>query len=255
VDKDFAYIHELAGYEEGVEVKNRSDDFAQIAVQGPKANEILQPLCSSDLKDIRYYRFVWGEVAGSRAIISRTGYTGEDGLEIYVAPEGAPAVWRAIVAEGTPKGLLLAGLGARDTLRLEAGMALYGNDIDETTTPLEAGLGWIVKLAKGDFIGCDVLERQQEEGVDRQLVGFEMIDRGIARHGYPVFLEEEATEPVGRVTSGTHFPTLDRAMVMAYVPVAATDVGREFFVGIRNRRARARLVDLPFYSRKKKKKG
>jgi aminomethyltransferase len=144
-----------------------------------------------------------------------------------------------------------AGLGARDTLRLEAGMALYGNDIDGTTTPLEANLGWIVKLDKGDFIGRDVLERQRDEGVQRRLVGFEMVDRGIARHGYPVFLEEDG-EVVGEVTSGTLLPTLDKAMGMAYLPTEAGEAGREFLVGIRNRLARARVVDLPFYSRRKR---
>ena len=145
-----------------------------------------------------------------------------------------------------------AGLGARDTLRFEAGMCLYGNDIDETTTPLEAGLGWIVKLGKGDFIGRDVLERQAEEGVDRCLVGLEMVDRGIARHGYPVQLGESNGEAAGAVTSGTRSPTLGKALAMAYLPTEAAEPGREVFVSIRNRTARARVVDLPFYSRKKK---
>jgi aminomethyltransferase len=251
-DKDFAYLSELADGEPGVEVVNQSDRWAQIAVQGPLAQEILQPLTAVDLAAIKYYRFVWGEVLGQRALVARTGYTGEDGFEVYLAPAAAPGLWRALVAEGGPKGLLPAGLGARDTLRLEAGMPLYGNDIDDTTTPLEAGLGWIVKLEKGDFIGRDVLERQQEAGVERRLVGFELLSPGIARHGHPVLLGEDDDEPVGHVTSGTRLPSLGKSMGMAYLPAAAAQAGREFFVDIRDRRARARVVELPFYSRKKK---
>ena len=251
-DKDFAYLSELADGEPGVEVVNQSDRWAQIAVQGPLAQEILQPLTAVDLAAIKYYRFVWGEVLGQRALVARTGYTGEDGFEVYLAPAAAPGLWRALVAEGGPKGLLPAGLGARDTLRLEAGMPLYGNDIDDTTTPLEAGLGWIVKLEKGDFIGRDVLERQQEAGVERRLVGFELLSPGIARHGHSVLLGEDDDEPVGHVTSGTRLPSLGKSMGMAYLPAAAAQAGREFFVDIRDRRARARVVELPFYSRKKK---
>jgi aminomethyltransferase len=252
-ENDFAYISEIAADEENVEVVNRSDDYAQIAVQGPLALEILQPLVSLELSEIRYYRFAHGEVAGQHALIARTGYTGEDGCEVYVSPAAAPAIWQAILAAGDSSGLMPAGLGARDVLRLEAGMHLYGNDIDATTTPLEAGLGWIVKLGKEDFIGRDVLERQQEEGTERQLVGFEMVDRGIARLGYPVTLAEGDGEAVGQVTSGTHSPTLGRPVGMAYVPVAAAEEGNEIWIKIRNRSARARIVALPFYSRKKKK--
>jgi aminomethyltransferase len=250
--KDVDYLQALASAEEGVEVTDRSGDFAQIALQGPLAAEILQPLTSEDLAAIKYYRFVDGEVAGVKGLIARTGYTGEDGFEVYVGPENAPPLWRAILEAGQPHGLLPAGLGARDTLRFEAGMCLYGNDIDRTTTPLEAGLGWIVKLGKGDFIGRDVLARQKEDGVARRLTGFEMVDRGIARHSYPVFENEHDSEPVGAVTSGTQSPTLEKALGMAYMPPEMAETGREFFVQIRNRRARARVVDLPFYSRKKK---
>ena len=248
--KDAAYLHDLAAREEGVEVVDRSAEFAQLALQGPRAQEILQPLASVELAAIRYYRFTWGEVLGRRALVARTGYTGEDGFELYLAPDDASPVWRALLEAGRPVGLVPAGLGARDTLRLEAGMPLYGNDIDQTTTPLEAGLGWIVKPEKGDFIGRDVLERQIAEGVERRLVGFEMVDRGIARHGYPVALGDGA-EPVGVVTSGTHSPTLERAVGMTYLPVEAAEPGREFWVEIRGRTARARVVPLPFYSRKK----
>jgi len=186
-------------------------------------------------------------------MIARTGYTGEDGFEIYLDPGAAPEVWRAILAEGRPKGVLPAGLGARDTLRFEAGMSLYGNEIDHTTTPLEAGLGWIVKLNKDDFIGRDVLERQAEEGVDRKMTGLEMIDRGIARHGYPVFLSADAGEAAGLITSGTQSPTLGKALAMAYLPTEAAELGRDVYVQVRNRKLHARVVELPFYSRKKKK--
>jgi len=252
VHKDFAYLAELADLETDVEVFNRSDNWAQIAIQGPLAQEILQPLTTVDLADLTYFRFTWGEVSGFHALVARTGYTGEDGFEVYTDPAVSAEIWRALLDRGRPQGLLPAGLGARDTLRLEAGMALYGNEIDETTTPLEAGLGWIVKLGKGDFIGRDVLERQKEDGVDRKLVGFEVLDRGIARHGYPTFLEE-GSEPVGYVTSGTQLPSFGRAMGMAYLPAEAIDVGTEFRIGIRNKTVPARVVDLPFYSRKKEK--
>jgi aminomethyltransferase len=249
--KDLAYLSELASDFDGIEVVDVSDDYAQLALQGPLAREILQPLASHDLGQIKYYRFVHGEVAGTPALIARTGYTGEDGFELDLAPTAAPALWRALLDQGRPAGLLPSGLGARDTLRFEAGMCLYGNEIDRTTTPLEAGLGWIVKLGKGDFIGRDVLERQLEDGVERKLVGFEMHERGIARHGYPVLLGEDDTEPVAKVTSGTQSPTLGRALGMTYLPIEAAEIGSEFFVQIRKRTAPARVVELPFYSRKK----
>ncbi len=250
--KDAAYLSELAADRDDVEVSDNSDDWAQLAIQGPVAQEILQPLASNDLSELKYYRFEFAEVCGHRAMVARTGYTGEDGFEVYCDPAVAPEIWRAILAEGRPKGLLPAGLGARDTLRFEAGMSLYGNDIDDTTTPLEAGLGWIVKFKKGDYIGRDILECQKEEGLDRKLVGFEMVDRGIARHGYSVFLTEGDDEPAGHCTSGTQSPTLGRALGLAYLPIEATDEGTEFFVEIRNRRAAARVVPTPFYTREKK---
>lgn len=251
--KDVRYLQQVAAPIDGVTVEDRSDDWAQMAVQGPLAPEIVQALTDTDLGAIRYYRFTWGSVAGRRALIARTGYTGEDGFELYTAPDDAPAVWRALLEEGGPKGLIPAGLGCRDTLRFEAGMCLYGNEIDADTTPLEAGLGWIVKLDKGDFIGRDVLEQQAEQGTERRLVGFEMVDRGIARHGHEVFLGADGDEAVGVVTTGTHAPTFDRALGMAYVPTDHAQVGRELFIQVRNRRLVARIIDLPFYSRKKPK--
>ncbi len=251
--KDVAYLENLAAESDEVTIDDRSDDWAQIAIQGPVAPEIVQALTKTGLQAIRYYRFAWGEVAGKRALIARTGYTGEDGFELYTAPDDAPAVWRALLTEGGPKGLVPAGLGARDTLRFEAGMCLYGNEIDDQTTPLEAGLGWIVKLNKGDFIGRDILAAQAENGTQRRLIGFEMVDRGIARHGHEVFLGEGDERPVGHVTTGTQSPTLGKALGMAYLPIGHTDVGTEFFIQVRSRRLKARIIELPFYSRKKKK--
>jgi aminomethyltransferase len=185
-------------------------------------------------------------VAGVRATVSRTGYTGEDGFEVFVAPGSAERVWDAILQAGRPAGVVPAGLGARDTLRLEAAMRLYGNDIDETTTVLEADLGWIVGWKKTDFIGADVLRRQKAEGVTRRLVGFEMLDRAIARHGYPALIDGQ---PVGVVTSGTQTPYLKKAIGMAYLPADRTETGTEFEVEIRGRRARAAVVPMPFYKR------
>ncbi len=251
-DKDFAYLQDLARDFDGADAIDLSSEYAQIAIQGPLAQEILQPIVDADLDELKYYRFILGEAVGHRAMIARTGYTGEDGFEVYVDPAVAPAVWRAILEEGRPKGVQPAGLGARDTLRFEAGMCLYGNDIDASTTPLEAGLGWIVKFRKADYIGRDVLERQKEEGVERKLVGLEMVDRGIARHGYEVMLTADDGEPAGVITSGTQSPTLGKALAMAYLPTEATEIGSEVLVQIRKRAVRARVVELPFYSRKKK---
>src|SRR6202171_5660193 len=242
--KDFEWIADCAKGME-VDVRNVSGDYAQLALQGPDAQRILQPLTDVDLGAIKYYRFATGHVDGAPAIVSRTGYTGEDGFEVYLAPSEAPRIWRKFLASGEVKPC---GLGARDTLRLEARMALYGNDIDATTTPLEADLAWIVKLEKGDFFGRDVLQREKAEGPRRKLVGFEMVDRGIARHGYPVV---EAQEEIGVVTSGTHSPTLKKAIGLAYLPQGKSAPGSEFFVLIRGNETRARVVPTPFYKRAK----
>ncbi|MDX1583002.1 MAG: glycine cleavage system aminomethyltransferase GcvT [Thermoanaerobaculia bacterium] len=246
-DKDFEWI---SGRVEGrdVEVENVSADWAQLALQGPRAEEVLSNLTEIDLSSIRYYRFTTGEVAGVSAIVSRTGYTGEDGFEIYVEPSAAPSIFQKLLGAGREIDLRPCGLGARDTLRLEASMALYGNDIDHTTTPYEADLGWIVKLDKGDFHGRDVLVRQKEEGVSRKLKGFEMIDRGIARHGYRVV---EGGDKIGEVTSGTHSPTLGKAIGLAYVPVSRAEEGTEIEIEIREKQTRAKVVPTPFYKRSK----
>ena len=242
-DKDYEWLRQQAeGFD--AEVRNVSADYAQLAIQGPESERILQPMTDVALADMKYYRFGHGTVDGAPAIVSRTGYTGEDGFEVYVAPEHAPRIMNKLVAAGVKP----CGLGARDTLRLEAKMALYGNDIDQTTTPIEADLNWIVKLEKGDFTGSAVLRREKEEGPARKLAGFEMIDRGIARHGYPIVA---GTEEIGVVTSGTHSPTLKKAIGLAYLPLDRSAQGSEFSVLIRGKEARARVVPTPFYKRAK----
>jgi aminomethyltransferase len=227
---------------------DKSDSYALLALQGPLAQEILQPLTPLDLTGVKFYHFGVGEIDGRPATIARTGYTGEDGFEIFVSPEHAEPLWRKLVESGRDKGLSPAGLGARDTLRLEARMCLYGNDMDESTTLVEAGLGWIVCLdeAKGDFPGKALLAEQKAGGPPRKLAGFEVTGRGIARHGYPVYLDDEA---VGTVTSGTYAPFLQKNIGLAYLPAARSAVGTEFEVEVRGRRLPARVVPTPFYKR------
>ena len=225
---------------------NVSSRYALIALQGPKALEILQPLTGIDLASLKYYWFAHGEVAGVRATVSRTGYTGEDGFEVFVPPQSADKVWLALLEAGAPAGLVPCGLGARDTLRLEAAMSLHGNDIDETTTPVEAGLNWIVGWNKDSFIGSDVLQRQKAEGPARKLVGFEMVDRGIARQGYAIHSGDTA---IGVVTSGTQTPFLKKAIGMAYVPTTMSAPGTPLQIDVRGRIAAAVVVPMPFYKR------
>jgi len=200
-----------------------------------------------DLATIRYYRFVWANVWGVRSIVSRTGYTGEDGFEVYLPSADAPKVWEAILEAGRPHGILPAGLGARDTLRLEAKLALYGNDIDETTNPLEAGLGWIVKMNKQLFIGKEALAKVQQAGTPRKFVGFEMTGRGIARHGYP--LCDAQGKPIGTCTSGGPAPTLGKNIGLGYLPSELSAVGTEFQVDCRGKLVGAVVVKRPFYKR------
>jgi glycine cleavage system T protein (aminomethyltransferase) len=242
--KDFAWMSSRASGDVGV--TDRSDAYALIAVQGPAAAGLMRRVCSPDPSDLHYYAFREGTtVYGAKALVSRTGYTGEDGFEVYCSPEDAERVFRGLLKEGEADGAQPCGLGARDTLRLEAKMALYGNDIDDTITPWEADLAWIVKMGKGDFIGRDALAAQKQSGVARRLAGFEMVDRGIARHGYP------AKTPAGGgvVTSGTHSPTLGKPIGLAMLPASAGAIGSEFDVEIRGRAARARVVPTPFYKR------
>ncbi|MCU0291369.1 MAG: glycine cleavage system aminomethyltransferase GcvT [Thermoanaerobaculaceae bacterium] len=247
-DKDYAYLLAQTEQFDNVDVVDRSADYAQIAVQGPKAEAVLQRLTGTPLAEIKYYRFVEGKVDDEPAIIARTGYTGEDGFEVYLDPVAAPGLWRKLLEVGKPEGIMPCGLGCRDTLRFEACMPLYGNDIDDTTTPFEAGLGWIVKLDKGGFLGRDVLARQQAEGWKRKLMGFAMTGRGIARHGYPIW---HGGKQVGLVTSGSHAPTLNRALGMGYVPVELAAVGTQIEIEIRGQMVAAEIVDTPFYRRAK----
>ncbi|MGE5126441.1 MAG: glycine cleavage system aminomethyltransferase GcvT [Betaproteobacteria bacterium] len=246
VEKDWQWL--LGQSPSRCGLHNLSDQFALLALQGPRAEAILQKLTPIDLRPIGFYRFAEGRVDGQQAIVARTGYTGEDGFEVFVAPAAAASLWRRIVEAGRPEGLLPAGLGARDTLRLEARMMLYGNDMDETTTLIEAGLGWIVSTdeAKGDFNGRSVLAAQKAGGAPRRLVGFEMVERGIPRHGYPVLLDGAAT---GSVTSGTFAPFLQKSIGLCYLPAARAAVGTELHVDIRGRRVGARVVPTPFYKR------
>ena len=246
LQKDWKWLESQRGA--GVALRDRSDDMALLALQGPRAQEILQGSTAIDLKRVAFYHFAEGEVAGAMALVARTGYTGEDGFEIFVAPDRALALWRRLIETGRAFGLVPAGLGARDTLRLEAKMCLYGNDMDESTTLVEAGLGWIVSLdeAKGDFIGRRVLEEQKRAGAPRKLVGFEMTGRGIARHGYPVV---QGGAPAGAVTSGSYAPFLQKNIGLCYLPTARAAVGAELAVDIRGRQVPARVVPTPFYKR------
>jgi aminomethyltransferase len=246
--KDFRWITEhIQGVGDAAAV-NPSSRYALIAIQGPAARDILQTLTGVDLSAIKYYWFATGEVASIRVTVSRTGYTGEDGFEVFVAPASAERIWDALLAAGKSAGLVPAGLGARDTLRLEAGMRLYGNDMDEQSTVLEADLGWIVGWKKSDFIGADVLRRQKAEGTSKKIVGFEMVDRAIGRHGYDVYI---GGVKAGVVTSGTQTPYLKKAIGMAYVPADRTEPGTEIEIDVRGRRAKAVIVPMPFYKREK----
>jgi aminomethyltransferase len=243
-DRDFDWIVRNNRFD--AEVRNVSADYSQLAVQGPKSAEILSRVSNTELEGLRYYWFRRARCCGVDGILARTGYTGEDGFEFYFPPLESARVWSELVETGRPLGLIPVGLGARNTLRLEAGYALYGHELDEETTLLEANLGWIIKFEKGDFLGRQALLRQGEQGVRKKLVGFEMIDRGIARDGYAVFV---GGIRVGRVTSGTHAPFLKKSIGMAFVPAEHADAGREMEIGIRGKGARARQVPLPFYKR------
>jgi aminomethyltransferase len=245
-EKDVAHIaRHLSGFD--VVLDDISDDIALLALQGPLAEEVLRPLTDVDLSSVAYYHFAEGSVAGAPCIVSRTGYTGEDGFELYHDAQHAAQIWNTLIGTGkvTP-----CGLGARDTLRLEAGLALYGNDIDDTVTPLEAGLGWLVKLQKGDFVGRDALLRQKEQGVARRLVGFTTSERAIPRHGYPTFYDGQ---PADVVRSGTMSPTLGRPIGTAYLPLAGAKEGTAFEVDVRGKRIPATVTKMPFYKRARRK--
>jgi aminomethyltransferase len=246
--KDYNWIAAHITNAGDVVAVDASSRYALLAVQGPAALNAVQPLTGVALSSIPRYSFAHGEVAGVRATISRTGYTGEDGFEIFVPPQSADRVWQSVIASGQSDGLIPCGLGARDTLRLEAAMRLYGADIDETTTALESGLGWIVGWQKPDFIGAAALRTQKAAGVPRKIIGFELIDPGIARHGYDV---HAGGGKIGVVTSGTQTPFLKKAIGLAYVPAAQAAAEAAIAIDIRGRISRARIVPLPFYKRQK----
>ena len=230
----------------GAELENASDRMAQLAIQGPKAMEVLQKLTPVNLSEIPYYAFTTGEFAGQKdVIISNTGYTGAGGFELYFYPEAGQAIWEAIFEAGAPEGIKPIGLGARDTLRLEMGFCLYGNDLSDTTSPLEAGLGWITKFVEGkNFISRALLEKQKAEGVKRKLIAFEMVDRGIPRHGYE--LVNVDGEKIGEVTSGTMSPMRKIGIGMGYVQTAYAALGSEIFIDVRGRKLKAVVVKAPF---------
>lgn len=242
IEKDFKWISERNTFD--CKVSDRSDDFSLLAVQGPKAVEAMQKLTEVNLAEMEYYTFKIGAFAGiDNVIISATGYTGAGGFELYVANAHAEKLWNAVMEAGQSHGIKPCGLGARDTLRLEKGFCLYGNDIDDTTSPLEAGLGWITKL-NTEFTNADYFRKQKETGLSKKLVGFEMIDRGIPRHDYPIC--NAAGEVVGRVTSGTQSPSLGKAIGMGYVAMDLAKIDSEIFVEIRGKQLKAKVVKVPF---------
>lgn len=244
IEKDWNWIAKHNS--RNVEIKNASDTTGLLAIQGPNAAKMLQPLTDMDILNLKYYTFVIGRFAGiENVMVSATGYTGAGGVEIYFEDKGDAAniIWDAIFAIGTPQGLKPVGLGARDTLRLEMGYCLYGNDIDDNTSPLEAGLGWITKFTK-EFTAKALLENQKAEGVKRKLIGFEMIDKGIPRHGY--LIKELSGKEIGAVTSGTQSPSLNKAIGMGYVDVKNTTIDTEIFIAVRDKMLKAKVVKIPF---------
>ena len=246
-DKDFHWLREHAGGE--VEIADVSARYAQLALQGPLAERILQSLTALTLGEIKSFHFGVGDVASIRCLVARTGYTGEDGFELYCESGDAERLWNALMEFGASEGLVPVGLGARDTLRLEKAYPLYGHELDDTTTPLEAGLDWVTKFSKPAFIGREVLVRQKEEGVNRRLVGLELREPGIARSDYSLFKDGQ---PVGRVTSGTKSPSLGKSIALGYVASEAAGIGNAIDAEIRGRKVRCEVVPLPFYRRRQR---
>lgn len=243
IEKDWNWIQKFNTA--NVEMHNISDKTSLLAVQGPKAADALQSLTDIDLASMEYYTFKKGKFAGiDNVLVSATGYTGAGGFEIYFDNEHADAMWNAIFAAGAEYGIKPIGLAARDTLRLEMGFCLYGNDIDDTTSPIEAGLGWITKFTK-PFTNSEALQAQKEAGIARKLIGFEMIDRGIPRHDYPIV--DAAGNVIGKVTSGTQSPSLQKAIGMGYVTKELAKEGTEIYIDIRNNKVKAKVVKFPFY--------
>lgn len=244
IEKDWNWISQYNT--KGVEMHNVSEKTCLLAIQGPHATKILQPLVDADIMNLKYYTFTKGKFAGvDNVLVSATGYTGSGGVEIYFEDKDGAAdkIWDAIFEIGTPQGLKPIGLGARDTLRLEMGYCLYGNDIDDTTSPLEAGLGWVTKFTK-DFTAKEILQQQKAAGITRKLVGFEMIDRGIPRHDY--LIKDAAGNTIGKVTSGTQAPSLGKAIGLGYVAIAHAAIDSEIFIDIRNTPVKAKVVKAPF---------
>lgn len=246
VDKDFSWLVEHCP-KQGVVLENVSDDYAQIAIQGPKSCELISKIVDIKMDNLRYYWFAEAKVLGVPSIIARTGYTGELGYELYVPASAASKIWKGLLDADPNLAPKPCGLGARDTLRLEMGYLLYGNDMDDTTTALECGLSWITKLDKGDFLGKEALVKQKEAGLAKRLVGFEMNSRAIGRHGYPVFANSEDSEPVGIVTSGSPSPSLSKNIGMAYVPTEFSKLGTTLWVGVRGEKQEAKVVKRPFF--------
>jgi aminomethyltransferase len=243
-EKDFRWIREHAAGR--VEIENISERYAQLALQGPASEKILQGLTNLRLADVKSFYFVFGAVGGAHCLVARTGYTGENGFEVYCSGADAEPLWNALLETGAPDGLVPAGLGARDTLRLEKAYPLYGHELDDTTTPLEAGLEWVTKFSKNSFIGRDALVRQKQEGIKRKLVGLELLEPGIARSEYLLLKDGET---IGRVTSGTKSPTLGKSIALAYVAVEESKPDNIVDVEIRGRRTKTKVVSLPFYRR------
>ncbi len=243
-NKDFDWLRQYASGQ--VEIENASSRYAQLAIQGPLAEKILYPLTTLLLGEIQTFCFARGEIASVRCLVSRTGYTGEDGFELYCSADDAELLWHRLVEAGGPMGLVPVGLGARDTLRLEKAYPLYGHELDDATTPLEARLEWVLKFSKSSFIGREVLLRQKENGVKRKLGGLELIDPGIARSDYPL---SKDGRPVGRVTSGTKSPSTGRSIALGYMAADEASIGNGIEVEIRGRKVRAKVVPLPFYRR------
>jgi len=247
IDKDWAWINQYNT--EGAKLENISDQVSLFAVQGPLAEKTLQPLTAVDLSAMKFYTFEKADFAGvPNIIISATGYTGSGGFELYVPNEYAVEIWQKIFELGKAYDIKPIGLGARDTLRLEMGYCLYGNDLDDTTSPLEAGLGWITKFSKS-FVNSEKLVAQKEKGIEKKLIGFEIIDRGIPRHGYEIL--NEAGKSIGKVTSGTQSPSLEKGIGMGYVQRTFADVGQEIYISVRNKALKAKIVKLPFYKHAK----
>lgn len=245
IEKDWNWIS--SHNSDGVEMRNLSDDYSLLAIQGPKAVEAMQSLTSVDLSAIKYYHFEVADFAGiEHVIISATGYTGSGGFEIYCKNSEVKQIWDKVFEAGKEFGIKPIGLAARDTLRLEMGFCLYGNDIDDTTSPLEAGLGWITKFNK-DFVNSENLKKQKEEGISQKLVGFEMVDKGIPRHDYEI--ADESGTVIGKVTSGTMSPSLKKAIGLGYVPVEKSTEGTEIYIVVRGKLVKAQVVKPPFYKK------